>query len=420
MKILLVNNYATPTDGASIMSLMFREDLRRRGHDARLFASNVHSVDVECRADYVCFGTHSRLQTLLQPANPSAFRQLRRVLADFRPDVVHVRTFLWQLSPLILPLLREVPSLYHVVSYKSICPVGTKLLPDGRSCESPAGAVCFHQRCLPARTWLPMIVQHRLWRRWCGAFDLVVATSEAVRQRLSREGIAAASVIPEAIPERPMRSPLSTPPTVAYAGRLVREKGVDVLLRAFAVVRQQIPEARLLIAGQGPERERLSGLVGELKLSSSVSLLGHLSQPEMERQISSAWVQAVPSRWEEPFGLVAAEAMMRGTAVVASAVGALTEIIQHDRSGFLVSPGDSAALAFLLSRLLKDRALAESMGRTARETALTKFDAGAHVEKFIKLYEELRHPRRERRSAWAPAPEPNFAATRPGRTEPRR
>jgi glycosyltransferase involved in cell wall biosynthesis len=221
----------------------------------------------------------------------------------------------------------------------------------------------------------------------------VVATSEAVRQRLSREGIDVAAVISEAVPTRPIRPPLSSPPTVAYAGRLVREKGVDLLLRAFPIVLRQIPDANLLIAGEGPERERLRGLISELNLASSVRLLGHLSQSEMERHFSTAWVQAVPSRWEEPFGLVAAEAMMRGTAVVGSAAGALTEIIQDNRTGFLVSPGDSAALARTITRLLNDRELAETMGRNGRQTALARFDKVAHIQKFIALYEQLRQHR---------------------------
>ena len=379
------------------MSLMFRDELRRRGHDARLFASNAGSGDSTCRADYFCFGTHSRLQMLLQPANPSAFRQLRRALAEFQPDVVHVRTFFWQLSPLILPLLRGIPSLYHVVSYKPICPLGTKMLPDGRNCEAPAGAVCFHERCLSARTWLPMMIQQKLWSRWRNVFDLVVATSEVVRRRLRKEGIDVAAVISEAIPTRPIRPPLSSPPTVAYAGRLVREKGVDLLLRAFSIVLRQVPDASLLIAGEGPERERLIGLISDLNLVSNVRFLGHLSQSEMERQFSTAWVQVVPSRWEEPFGLVAAEAMMRGNAVVGSAVGALPEIIQDDKTGFLVSPGDSAGLARSITRLLNNRELAETMGRGGRKLALARFDLVAHMQKFITLYDGLRSRTRARR-----------------------
>ncbi len=391
MKILLVNNHATPTDGASIGSLMFRKNLRQRGHDARLFASNACSGTSPCQADYLCFGSQSGLQMLLQPANPSAFRQLRRTLADFKPDVVHVRTFLWQLSPLILPLLRDVPSLYHVVSYKAICPLGTKMLPDGRDCEVPAGIVCYQNGCLPLRMWPAMMLQQNLWRRWRNVFDLVVATSEAVRQRLTQEGIGVAAVISEAIPRRAIRPPLSSPPTVAFAGRLVPEKGVDLLLRAFAVVVRQIPDARLLIAGDGPQRENLIRLTAEFNITSRVRFLGHLSQPEMERLFAAAWLQVVPSRWAEPFGLVAAEAMMRGTAVVAAAVGALTEFIREGDTGFLVSPGDSEALARPMLCLLADRELADMIGRNGHEAALERFDKTAYLEKFISLYEQLYH-----------------------------
>ena len=393
MKILLVNNSASPDDGASIVSLMFRSDLRQRGYDARLFASSASSASLPNSADYLCFGSHSRVQMLLQPANLSAFRQLRKALADFKPDVVHVRTFLWQMSPLILPLLRDFPSLYHVVSYKAICPVGTKLLPSGRLCEVSAGVACYRNGCLPATLWPLMMLQQKLCRRWGRVFNLVVTPSEAVRQRLTQEGIDVAAVISEAIPTRSLRRPLVTPPTIAFAGRLTQEKGADLLLRAFAVVTQQIPDARLLIAGDGPERENLKRLAVVLNITSSVRFLGHLSQPEMERHLETAWLQVVPSRWEEPFGLVAAEAMMRGTAVVGSAIGALPEIIREGETGFLVSPEDNEALARPILYLLRHRDLAEKMGRNGYEEAIVRFDKIAYMEKFINLYEQLCHRR---------------------------
>jgi glycosyltransferase involved in cell wall biosynthesis len=389
MKILLINNHGSPHDGASIMSLMFRDDLRQRGHDARLFASNASFATRPNGADYRCFGTHSRMQMLLQPANPSAYRQLQQALADFKPDVVHVRTFLWQLSPFILPLLREVPSLYHVVSYKAVCPLGTKMLPNGVGCEVSAGAACYQSGCLPLRVWPLMMLQQKLFRRWRHVFNLVVATSEAVRQRLTREGIGVAAVISEAIPKRFMRAPLASPPTIAFAGRLTREKGVDLLLPAFALVAAQIPSARLLIAGDGPERENLKRLTTKLRIVANVHFLGHLSQAELERHFEVAWLQVVPSRWEEPFGLVAAEAMMRGTAVVATAVGALAEFIREGNTGFLVSPGDIDALAKRILCLMNNRELAEAMGRSGHQEALVRFDKNVYTEKFISLYEQL-------------------------------
>src|SRR5918999_1323382 len=139
MKILLINDYGTLTGGAEVQMLLFRDELRRQGHDARLFTSSARTSAEKSHADYECLGTTSRLRTLLQTANPWAFARLRKVLAEFHPDVVHVRIFLTQLSPLILPLLMNVPCVYHVVWYRPLCPLGTKMLPDGTACHLPAG-----------------------------------------------------------------------------------------------------------------------------------------------------------------------------------------------------------------------------------------------------------------------------------------
>src|SRR5207237_1732610 len=140
-------------------------------------------------------GTTSRLRTLLQSANPWAAMKLRRVLDVFQPDIVHVKMFLTQLSPLILPMLKNVRSIYHVVWYRPICPLGTKLLPDGNLCYSPPGTICYRTGCLPLRDWAPLMLQMKLWRRWRGVFDLVVANSEAVKRRLMAEGIEPVEVV---------------------------------------------------------------------------------------------------------------------------------------------------------------------------------------------------------------------------------
>ena len=108
MKVLLVNDYSASVGGAEILMHDLRTALRERGHDARSFCSNAHPGTQQTEADYECLGTTSSFRNYFQTANPSAYLQLRRVLAEFRPDVVHVKMFLTQLSPLILPLLRDV------------------------------------------------------------------------------------------------------------------------------------------------------------------------------------------------------------------------------------------------------------------------------------------------------------------------
>jgi glycosyltransferase involved in cell wall biosynthesis len=389
MKILLINDFGKGLYGAEIQMLILRDGLRRRGYDVRYFASYAGNGQGRSLADYECFGTTSRFQTLLQTANPWAFWALRRVLAAFQPDVVHVRTFLNQLSPLILLLLRHRPSLYHIALYEAICPLGTKMFPDGNRCRVPAGMACYDNHCLPFRAMLPQMLRMTLWRRWRNAFDLIVANSEAVRRHFLAEFAKPVEVVLNGIPVRPSRPPLSFPPTVAFAGRLIREKGVEVLVRAFLNVVKELPDARLLLAGEGPEKNRLKKLIAALKLSQTISILGYLPHPELELKFSTAWVQVVPSLWEEPFGIVAAESMMRGTAVVASNSGGLTEIVQDRQTGILVPPGDEVALAKALVLLLRNRDLAEQMGRAGREVALAHFNETTFVDKFIQLYEML-------------------------------
>ncbi len=389
MKVLLLNDMGGSVGGAELKTFNLRERLRARGHDARLLASSVPDGAKKSLADYTCFGTTSRLRAVLRTVNPSAFFLLRKVLTDFRPDFLHVNMFLTELSPFILPLLRHYPTLYHADWYETICPTGVKLLPDGAACTVSAGLACGRNGCVSAMAWPPVMLQLRLWRQWRGAFDLVVATSEAVRQKLVNSGVEPVTVIWNGVPECAPRPSLFAAPTVAFAGRMVREKGIDVLLRAFHTVASKLPDARLILAGNGPELEALKRLAQELGLSGQVDWLGHVPRESLDQHLGGAWVVSVPSRWDEPFGLIAAEAMMRGTAVVASASGGLAEIVVDGRTGFLVTPGDVPPLAQALLRILENRSLAEEMGKAGRDRALTHFSLDVFANRFVDVYEKL-------------------------------
>ena len=249
MRVLLVNDYGTPTGGAEYMMLMCRDELRARGHEARLFTSSARPGGAEVLADYSCPGTTSSFRTLLQSWNPWAARRLAEAVEELAPDVVHVRMFLTQLSPAILPVLRGRPAVYSAVDYRPVCPVGSRRLPDGASCDHPVGRACHREGCLPLRDWVPIMGQMKLWDRWRDAFDLVTVASQWMARRLRALGFPADRVIPNAVPVRPPRPPLDGPPTVGFAGRLVPTKGADILIAAMARVRQELPDARLLIVG---------------------------------------------------------------------------------------------------------------------------------------------------------------------------
>lgn len=393
MKILLLNDYATPTAGAELVTLRLRDGLLAAGHDARVFASRAQLIAGPGFADADCFGTTSRLQLLSAFANPSAARALRRELDRFQPAVVHVNMFMWQLSPSILPVLRDVPSLYYAMVYNTICPVGTKLLPDGTACEHQAGMVCVREGCLTSREWAPRMLQHARWLRGRGAFERTIAVSIALRERLEGAGVAVDDVVWPGVPATAPGSGPGTRPTATYAGRLVSEKGVDVLLRAFRqVLDHHQPKARLLVAGTGPKESTLRALASRLGLDDAVVWLGQLTPDEMAVRFATAWAHVVPSTWAEPFGVTAIEAMMRGQPVVVSASGGLAESVVHRQTGLHVPPSDENALAGALGELLTDRPLAARMGIAARARALEMCTVERFTARMLSHYHDLARP----------------------------
>jgi glycosyltransferase involved in cell wall biosynthesis len=387
MRILLLHDYGTLNGGAEIMIVNLRDALRARGHEALLFTSTARPLPLPIVADETCFGSVSPLRRGLQAYNPQAKRRLREVLNAFRPDVVFVKMFLTQLSPAVLPLLRDVPSVLSVVNYNLVCPLNSKTLPGGEPCRSLAGLMCKSNGCMPWLGVARLAVQHHLTD--LSVFDHIFTNSEWVARRLREENVRVDSVVHNGVPQKDPRPPLGERPVVGYAGRLVPKKGVDVLISAMAIVLGNIPGARLLIAGDGPERRRLENQANDLGIGESVQFAGHLDTAGMENALAAAWVQAVPSVWEEPFGLVAAESMMRGTAVVASRAGGLTEQVVEGETGYLVPPGDASALAHAIGRVLVYREHAESLGRHGRQRALANFTHSRHVEGVLGIFEKV-------------------------------
>ncbi len=389
MKVLLLNDSSTPSGGAELMTLSLRDGFRLRGHDARLFSSTAKYGNQEPQADYTCYGTTGSLRTLNRVFNLSAYWQLRKTLKDFQPDIVHVRMFLSQLSPLILPLLREIPCLYHAPWYETVCPTGLKLLPDHSVCRETYGYPCLRHRCVSPHAWVILMSQLKLWRQWKGAFNVVVTNSHAVKETFEEHDIGPVKVIWNGVEPRNDGSTWQARPTVVYAGRLAWEKGLLVLTQAFAKCVPKIPDAQLLIAGEGPIEKSIRDLIAELGISENAKLLGHLTQDEIDEQFSGAWVQALPSLTPEPFASSAIEGMMRGHAIIASNLGGFPEIIDDGISGHLIEPNDVDAWANALYSLLDSPDTTRQMGQAGRNRALQKFDRESCIENFLELYREI-------------------------------
>ena len=176
---------------------------------------------------------------------------------------------------------------------------------------------------------------------------------------------------------------------VGTACRLVPIKGVGYLIRALALLREEIPDVRLEIAGSGLERIALEREVKLLGMDDHVRFLGW--QADLTSVLARWDVFALPSL-EEGFGVAALEAMAVGLPVVASAVGGIPELIVDGRTGYLVPPGDARALAECLRRLLLNPAQQRTLGDAGLARARQHFSSEGMVETISKIYDSLLEP----------------------------
>lgn len=175
-------------------------------------------------------------------------------------------------------------------------------------------------------------------------------------------------------------------PLVGFIGRLVMQKGVDILLRAFAIVERRHAKARLVLAGDGPQRVALERLARSLGLR-RVSFLGW--RADTANILADVDLLAMPSRWEG-FGLVALEAMAFGKPVVAARVSALPEIVVPEETGLLVPPGDPEALADAILAILADPSRAAAMGLAGRDRVRREFTVERMAERTADAYFQAR------------------------------
>ena len=226
-----------------------------------------------------------------------------------------------------------------------------------------------------------------------------VAVSEAIRRRAIDYGIAPDAITVRYIGIDRTRFAFSGVPLasrarrILYVGRLVEKKGGELLLRAFARVRAQVPDAELVMAGDGPLEHRFRAAAAQMGVP--VQFLGSVSSEEVKRQIDCARVFCLPSITAangdaEGLPISILEAQACGVPVVTSARGGVTEGIIPGVTGFGFAEGDVAALGDRLLQLLRDDALATSMSVAAPQFIADKFDIAQCTRALEDLYDAQR------------------------------
>jgi glycosyltransferase involved in cell wall biosynthesis len=173
----------------------------------------------------------------------------------------------------------------------------------------------------------------------------------------------------------------------AYVGRLVKEKGLPVLLQAARQLKNAGSHFRLKIIGEGPERANLEKSAIAMGIDSHVGFTGQLQGNALQAALEDVSAVVMPSLWEETAGLAAMEHMMRGRIVIASDVGGLGEVV--DDAGLKFPMGDATGLESCLRCVLEDSSLVRVLGRKARERALRLFLRERMIVEHVALYRQL-------------------------------
>jgi glycosyltransferase involved in cell wall biosynthesis len=342
--------------GGEVQVFLLMEGLRRRGHRSLLVCPPGSAAAAEAGRR----GIDTALLPLASDLDLPSVLRAARLLARRRPDLVHLHTGRATWLGGLAARLARVPALTTRRMDRKVAP-----------------------------GWKTRLVYRQLVRR-------AVAISPAVARRLEEGGVARGSVrvIPSAVDPRGLAAS-DAPATlrsrlgldgeafvVLVLAALVPRKGIDVLIDAFAGLRAAVPRARLLVAGEGPERAALEERARRAELGESALFLGR--RDDKGDLLALCDVLALPSR-QEGLGVAALEAMAAARPVVASRVGGLAEAVEHGRTGLLVPPDDPRALEEALARLAADPELRAALGAAGPGRV-----ADGHLpEQMVLAYEAL-------------------------------
>ncbi|MEY9930856.1 glycosyltransferase involved in cell wall biosynthesis [Catenulispora sp. GP43] len=360
MRILHIVNLGFEAGGAEKFVRMLRDGQTARGHQVRVVALQSPSGDRAVFADDlvppVDGGPLGKLAGFVW--HHRGYREVRRIMREFRPDCVHLHT-VGGFGPAVFPATRGAVRILTIHGPEDWT---RKLLrwqvADNAGRISPGALLRYlHLRFL-------MRPAYRVFglRRIDGFAAPSRFVADVIRPDAGRVPV---RVIPHAVDRVFTPTPVSEVWQTAYVGRLSPLKGADVVLEAFAILARTQPKARLVVVGDGPERDRLQARAADLVAAGTVEFRGWLSPPEVAECLRGSALLAVPSTTPEIFGLTALEALALGRPLVASRIGALPELVGPD-NGVLVAPADTAALAEALAGLIGD---AERLARLGEGSA---------------------------------------------------
>ncbi len=404
MKIFYINNFFTEYGGAEIIMLNEAKIFKQNGHEVCFFATNKQPYFIDNIEGTEFFPQHTDFDnlSLLQGIknipktfyNFEAKKNLNLYLKKYKPDIVHLHNIYFHLTPSVLSACfkNKIPTMMTLHDPKLMCPAGTLMLKNKNYCKNhlcigknPFN--CILNKCKKSDIKASTIAVaeclfrnvHRLYDR----VDVFITPSQALYNLALKSGIKKEklAVVENFIEDKYFETQpeYDNQGYFLYVGRLAKEKGVNYLLEAMKVLP---PDIKLHLAGTGPEENELKSLA---KGMDNIKFLGHISGVELENQYKKCIAAVMPCDWFEIFGLTIVEAFAFGKPVIASNIGAIPEIVEHNINGLLVEPGNINQLTESIEHLHHNPKKVIELGRNARQKAEEKYTSCLHYNKLMKL-----------------------------------
>ena len=386
MKILHVNENLIGGGGEQYLAQLLTE-LERRGFENVIlyggkfqespYASNVRCLHIEGITASSCSDCDSKLKLV------------DRLLREEQPDVAYIHEAVN--CALIDKLTIHLPSIRFFHGLELVCPNKIKVLSTKhQACHFPLMYKCqlnaYLYRCMPRNPFRGLFLIYNCKRmiRIYQKRTTLIAPSRFVKSVLLCNGFYEGQiiVIPPFTYLPQIQSVLTgdQQSSILALGRIVPEKGMHFLLRAFSRINYP---SRLVIVGTGPDLDKLKTLARDMGILHRVDFPGWLPHERLHELYRRSSVVVVPSIVPETFGMVGIEAMAYQKPVVAFDVGGIAEWLSDGKSGFLVKPGDEMALSEKIELLLSEPSRAKEMGKRGRETVEQRFNLEVHLNSLI-------------------------------------
>jgi glycosyltransferase involved in cell wall biosynthesis len=381
----MVHNYYQQRGGEDESVEQDFEVLTRHGHEVRFYSR--HNDEIKN------FNPLRKGLLFLEPSwSLQAYRDLTRTIREFQPEIVHFQNIFPLISPSAYYVSKKnrVPVVQTLRNYRLFCPGGL-LLRNGTICKECLSLSlwqgvrygCYRNSHIQTASVALMLAIHRILRTWEEIVDCYIALSDFSRQTFIMGGLP-----PSRIHVR-SNFLVSDPGAgrehreyVLFVGRLSHEKGVTTLLEAW----RNLPEVPLKIVGDGPARPWMEKHIHKWGLR-GVRLTGTLSYAEVMQAMKRALFLIMPSVWHETFGRTIIEAYAAGVPVVASRLGAMSELVKDHTTGLLLLPGDIKDMVAKVKYAVDHPDELTRWGQEARHEYKRKYQAGEAYLRLIDIYQ---------------------------------